>query len=207
MSELLYLACIADFEPAVLDALADRLPPQRRARADACRLPTARAASILGYHLTALGARRLLSDPCLGDFLLDENGKPSLPDPRVSFSISHSDGAVAVLISSRAIPVGVDLEPIRALSPRLAEAIASPSERESLLRPDGAIGLWVRKEAAAKASGGGVFPHSLRGIDCEASHARELTVGGCAHLLAVCPAELGVLPVTRIFPSDLENDI
>ena len=69
-------------------------------------------------------ARRMLGEamgvsPEAIRFVYAENGKPSVAGGGYEFSISHSDDIVVVAI--HAGPVGIDVEHIREVSPRLAK--------------------------------------------------------------------------------------
>ena len=99
------------------------------------------------------------------------------------FSISHSDGAVAVAVSRA--PVGVDIEAIRA--PRcngFAEKILSEdeliafdsvpvSEKEGYL-----IDKWTAKEASFKAAGDTSFIPSRVAVDERHTKTARITIGG-----------------------------
>lgn len=76
----------------------------------------------------------------------------------VSLSISHSRGKGAAAIMQRS--VGVDLEGIRPIEPRVERFFLHPEEsamRAGLTLPDAALHLWSAKEAALKASGCNAF--------------------------------------------------
>lgn len=117
-------------------------------------------------------ARFALSECCpvrLRDwkFGRDRQGKPFIAAPQeyrgISFSISHTDGLVACLIS-RCDLAAVDVERIRSSEdlPRLAPQLLSISEQRSLATLDGDEWLrrffeyWTLKEAYAKALGLGL---------------------------------------------------
>jgi len=80
------------------------------------------------------------------------NGKPELADRSLYFSVSHCED-VALYAFSSASEIGVDVEAIRPI--READAIAAQffSPRERLLD---FLYCWTRKEALAKALGGGL---------------------------------------------------
>ena len=52
-------------------------------------------------------------------FAYAENGKPFVPDSSYEFSVSHSDDMVVVAVHAGA--VGIDIEHVREVSPRLAK--------------------------------------------------------------------------------------
>lgn len=110
------------------------------------------------------------------EFLLSPSGRPSLPGQDLDFSLSHTEGAALIALTTRSA-VGVDIE-------RSSRTISLPSERqqqvlwagsslvdateEPLHQPldlsvatagpthDALLRSWVRLEAYAKAEGQGV---------------------------------------------------
>lgn len=74
------------------------------------------------------------------------------------FSLSHTNGYVAVALS--ALPVGVDVECVSPrFTPRLLERIACSEERDVFPSEDNIAALWTAKEAAFKqiSDGTGAF--------------------------------------------------
>jgi 4'-phosphopantetheinyl transferase len=90
--------------------------------------------------------------------------EPDLPGPALHVNLSTS-GELALIGISRAGPIGVDVERVRADAPVVAWATRffPPSDRAAVLgAPPGTaadvyFALWVRKEAWAKAQGKGVI--------------------------------------------------
>lgn len=84
----------------------------------------------------------------------DAKGRPLIDGGFVS--LSHTDGFAACAVSSS--PVGVDIEAVRTISPRLAERILSPAERTLPHSADPLFLLkkWVAKEAYLKMTGEGI---------------------------------------------------
>ncbi len=106
------------------------------------------------------------------------------------FSLSHTDGAVAVAISNA--EVGVDLENVLAFSarhieelPRLCHEALTARECTAATDVTAFLGLWTRKESLFKYIGTGTFhPQSLSAAD-----ARLRTVSfteGAPMVLSVC---------------------
>ncbi len=115
-------------------------------------------------------------------------GKPWLPGGP-HFNLSHS-GELALIALCADAPVGVDLEHARGLRhpEGLARRMCSPRE---LAHVHGAadltaalLALWVRKEAVAKAEGGGLVT-ALSGIDVLDP---VVSVGGDPYLVHDLPA-------------------
>ena len=95
----------------------------------------------------------------LPEIAVTDRGRPYFPDSPLHFSITHTPRHAFCALSER--PVGIDAEETdRAISPRLAEKILSPTEKErynsAADKPAALLRLWVLKEAAAKLSGEGL---------------------------------------------------
>ncbi len=138
------------------------LEPLRRRKIEACRLDTKKA------ELRAAGA--LLRETLEADSYIVEGplqleylcyGKPYLEDRARHFSISHSGDLVACIVDCR--EVGIDIEKIRPVNPRIAERILNEEEQAELSavseeeRDEALIRIWTRKESVAKCLGGGIF--------------------------------------------------
>ena len=97
----------------------------------------------------------------------DQNGRPFLQSrPDLHCSVAHSAGYGLAAVSDT--PVGVDIERIRAHSPRVLSLIASPAEIQVLMRrgevTDMVTRCWTIKESVLKGLGVGlaVAPGRLR---------------------------------------------
>jgi len=105
---------------------------------------------------TALGAR--LGVPAAEvEFAEGPHGKPELPGMRLRFNLSHS-GERAVIAMADGVEVGIDVERT-ARSSRAVERTLTDGERAALPAGDRHVELlrvWCRKEALAKAIGGGL---------------------------------------------------
>lgn len=110
----------------------------------------------------ARSALRLILSMYAGDdafrlgFTYGPHGKPKLlPFSDVEFNLSHA-GDWAMIAVTQSVPVGVDVERIRAniemapLLERLGETDL-PTERQELYQ------AWTRREARSKAAGGALF--------------------------------------------------
>ncbi len=138
------------------------LEPLRRRKIEACRLDAKKA------ELRAAGA--LLRETLEADGYVSEGplqleylcyGKPYLEDRERHFSISHSGELVACIVDCR--EVGIDIEKIRSVNPRIADRILNEDEKAELARvpederDEALICIWTRKESVAKCLGGGIF--------------------------------------------------
>ena len=98
-----------------------------------------------------------------GDFVLeeDEQGKPFLLGSRLHVSLSHSGGYAAATIAD--VPLGLDLQSLRDISPRVLKRLYSREENAWIKLAEGAEGqkravrLWTMKEAYGKLLGRGIF--------------------------------------------------
>lgn len=97
-------------------------------------------------------------------FTKTANGKWVCPD--FYFSLSHTDGAICVAVSSR--PVGVDIERAVPLRERFADKILTKDERtyyDTLGKEEGGeflLDAWVKKESLFKLLGEESLLPSLR---------------------------------------------
>ena len=125
--------------------LLEFLPPERRQRL--LRLPRReqRREPLCAYRLLGAALEEEHGWKTLPPMAYGPLGKPYFPDfPQVSFGISHTEGAVLVGLSDRAI--GVDIERLRPVSDGLVERFGAGSA-EAFFQG------WVRREARAKRTG------------------------------------------------------
>lgn len=141
-----------------VNAYLDFLPPQRRERALRCRGVVDRDNCILSYLLLrhALKSRFGLHDPVIE---FPQRGKPFLPEHAdIHFNISHCRSGCMVGVS--AVPIGVDMQDIRAFSPRVVEYCCSENERKCIgqsTQPDAEFArIWAMKESWLKLTGNGI---------------------------------------------------
>jgi 4'-phosphopantetheinyl transferase len=132
------------------------LPPARRAEIGGWNNPRDKQRSLLGTRLLASGLQRLGgAAEVLATLRHPPQARPTLDLP-VDFSISHGVGRVVCALSTCG-PVGIDVE---ALGPLLAKDFhlyLSPAERDWAGRSARRFyAAWTRKEAVAKATGGGL---------------------------------------------------
>ena len=162
MTELWCLKWTRPLTVAEQEQLTAALPPHRRKRKAG------------DEALCAYGLLRLAMGGGLPAMALGERGKPYFPEFSDShFSISHTDGAALVGISDQ--PIGVDIENIRPIGPRVKEKLgADLSDEEAFHR-------WTALEAHAKRTGRGVgeFLHGDMRIPKNCT-ALEIGEGYCA---------------------------
>jgi 4'-phosphopantetheinyl transferase len=149
-----------------VDSLLSLLSPDERHRAESFRHGARRETAIVTRGLLRkLLAKYHAPEAGLIQFRYGVHGKPLLEDTNFHFNTSHSHDLV-VFAFTRAGEVGVDIERIRADTPRLreiAEKYFAPGELKPLLampdaeRTEAFFRCWTRKEAFLKARGDGVF--------------------------------------------------
>jgi 4'-phosphopantetheinyl transferase len=149
---------IADFAPA--KALRN-LSEEELKRAARIRHSGDRLRFVLGRHLLQVAMAEITGVEKHYTVHQKENGKPYLADTGldwIDFSISHSDRAVAVAISSVG-RVGVDIERVNGIDPESIESLFTARELEDFSRLPAAerrlacISAWSEKEAIAKFHG------------------------------------------------------
>jgi 4'-phosphopantetheinyl transferase len=154
----------------ILDALANLLTTQERARADRYRFSDDRRRSIVARAATRrfLG-RYLWIDPAALVIVEEEFGKPVLRGHEIEFNASHSGDLVA-LAFAKETAVGVDVERRRKLTDAIALARRYFSAEEVAIVEraadveDAFFAIWTAKEAIVKASGKGIGTGDLHGF-------------------------------------------
>ena len=148
------------------------LTDDERARADRFYTPDLATRWLLGRSaLRSILGRYTGVPPSALALVAEAHGKPAI-DPTVmarqpstlpAFNLTHA-GELALLAVSRAMPLGIDVERVRAVrdASGIAERFFSPVERDQFRRLDpddrdrGFFRCWTRKEAFIKAIGEGL---------------------------------------------------
>ena len=183
MTALWYITWQRALTKAEERALTAHLPPRRLARLEQTRSPQQRMEVLCAYGLLRLA----LGEEGLPAIALGERGKPFFPErPDLHFSLSHTEGTALVGLSDR--PIGVDIEKLRPLPPRVQAAFG------------GDIWRWTALEAQSKRSGRGVgeFLHKIE----EGPGAVALDVGEGYAASAACegPVSLRFCALEDILP-------
>lgn len=123
------------------------------------------------------------------DLKKQENGKWICPE--FHFSISHSAGYAAVIVSDTGC--GIDLEKHRKLLPGIEKKILTERERKSYLAIQNEeeksrflLRKWTEKEAIFKCVGGRALMPATIEVDDFSLLTRDLNLGGELFCLAVC---------------------
>lgn len=130
-------------------AMTSLLPPQRRERLAKVRDSAKRRETLCAWTLLRMALHETMGWDSLPEVEFSVSGKPGFTNwPDVQFSLSHTSGAVLVGLSSQ--PIGVDMERIRAVSPRAMQRVGGVDCPEEFFR------RWVALEARGKRSGWGI---------------------------------------------------
>jgi 4'-phosphopantetheinyl transferase len=147
-----------ELRPEAARRLGSALTAEERARAGRLRRPGhAERWTVARGTLRLLLGERLGVAPEAVEIATNAHGKPHLRDAGLRFNVSHS-GDVALVALAEGREVGVDVERL-ARSSAAIERTLTPAERDALGATDrhaGLLQVWCRKEALAKAIGGGL---------------------------------------------------
>ena len=94
----------------------------------------------------------ILKRKYIGDYYLNEYGKPLSKDK--CFNISHSHGYIALVMDT--VNIGIDIEKIRDVDRDLMDYISNVEERNYIHDNVSFFEIWTNKEALVKASGTGI---------------------------------------------------
>jgi len=152
-------------DPDAAPGLIALLDGHERDRLARFRQPPDRARYLAAHALTRLVLAPLVGRPP-ATLVFDrrcrcgeQHGKPTLPGAP-AFSLTHGGELVGVAVRPAGGPVGLDVEPVRALSDLdgLVRHVSSPAElaRAQPVTPDAFLTAWTRKEALLKATGDGI---------------------------------------------------
>lgn len=89
----------------------------------------------------------------IGDYYIDLNNKPQ--SDNIFFNISHSYGR-AVLAKTKINQIGVDIEKIRDINPKLITYISNKEELDYIEDEKTFFEIWTSKESILKSSGMGI---------------------------------------------------
>ena len=121
-----------------------------------------------------------------------EGGKPYLKDSEIEFSVSHSHGYAAVVISDHS-KVGIDIETAEISTEKaakLAERFFSNAEKlEFQAHSDSFLKLWTKKEAYAKMQGtplSDLIVNEKKAPNAERANAVFYELSADGHPVTVC---------------------
>ena len=145
---------------ALPDELLSCLPEERLLQLGQLHPRYARQSALAEALLRMLLAEETGRSPRSFEILRERGEKPRCPG--FEFSLSHTDGAAAAMVSENA--VGVDIEKIRTPRLRVAGRFFPPDELEYMReRPAPRFWkLWTRREAVFKQGGSGKILNSCQ---------------------------------------------
>ena len=79
----------------------------------------------------------------VGDFSIDEHGKPLSKNK--FFNVSHSHGLVMIALCKEC-PIGIDLELVRPVDQNLIDYVTSEEERKEIKEVKDFFKIWTNKE-------------------------------------------------------------
>ena len=143
-----FLRSVAEFSPTEYQQCLALAAPERQ---------TAKPASLLGEWMVKTALSQRLQLP-LASIVLHRTpkGKPYADLP-LQFSISHSGDWVAVAIDQQ--PIGIDLEVLRPINPKLTRKVCTEQDLLHLESGDPDqrfLEIWTAKEAYFKRIGTGI---------------------------------------------------
>jgi 4'-phosphopantetheinyl transferase len=155
----------APVDPGSAPGLRALLDPVEQARLNRFRRAEDRSRYLAAHALTRLVLGPLVGRPPAA-LVFDrrcrcgeQHGKPTLPGGP-AFSFTHGGDLVGVAVRMAGGPIGLDVEPVRALSDMdgMARHVGSPAElaRGDLAGVDAFFSAWTGKEALLKATGDGI---------------------------------------------------
>lgn len=152
------------------------MPPAKRARVDRLKNEDARVRSVCAHF----AAMRLVTETLgIADPVISarESDAPFIENSTAFISIAHSDKYVACAVSD--VPVGIDIEKIRDVSPALCARVCVDEELEYIAKGDTAtrfFEIWTGKEAYFKMLGTGIT--DLKSVNVLALRRRIFTKNG-----------------------------
>lgn len=189
----------------MIEKAASLLPPARLAKAQGCRSKQAYLDSVVGFWLVHYALTRIDPNAAPKDWRIGEAGKPYFANSNLHFSLSHTEGCIAVALDTA--PVGIDVQKIaphkegfakRWLNEQEAHAVAASDDPDTTL-----CAVWCAKEAVCKQSGTGLCSAPQK-IDTASAAATQFTLSGERYALAAAPSpalpELQIIPLLQFLP-------
>ena len=185
----IFLCDVGNIPQDAIKKAATRLPecraPKSDARADAF------IARVVGTLLAEHAIKQISPETVCENWKISAEGKPFIVNCPVQFSISHTNGIVAVAVSP-STPVGLDIEAIRPMRDGFAARYFSEREQAEIASssdPDEAlIRLWTAKEATGKYHGTGLG-NKVAEIDTQNAVSALFEKNGTRFALSLVPQE------------------
>lgn len=185
------LICVAYTQgagPETLSLFLPTLSPAQQSRINSIKVSEKRLQSLCAHLLARHCLEQYFAGHTPPELCFAASGKPVLPGSEgVYISLSHTRGAVAAAVSD--MPIGVDIEGVRAVRPSV-EKLFSPQELSLFPEYDRSrrlLALWTRREAQFKCTGESTVRRApSRSVDSNRMLTRELDGGERGFILSVC---------------------
>ena len=150
---------VDSIEDGFLESVVALLSEERCAKMMRLRTPLKKKASAIAYLLLRLALSDVYGIEEVVEFDYIEKGKPVLRNyPHIHFNLSHSNSAVACVVSD--VPVGVDVQHIAPISDKVARRVLTGDEygkfKESRIPDEYFCEIWTTKESFLKKTGQGI---------------------------------------------------
>jgi 4'-phosphopantetheinyl transferase len=152
----IYICNTADVTQSELDTWFDAMGEERKNEVSRIINAKKKISKIVSDHL----CRKAISESCgITDkeivFTKNKHGKPFAENLPVFFSVSHSADMVICAVSDKEI--GIDIEKIKPVNPKMSEKFATEKEIEYIRSTEnGFFEIWTLKEAYFKCIGTGL---------------------------------------------------
>ncbi len=147
-----------------LQEMIQEMPKERREKANQYKRIEDKKACAMAYYLLCQGLKEEYGIEKKPTFIYNEYGKPFLKEnPKIFFNISHTKNIVVCAISN--VEVGVDVEEIRDISPRVVEKMLNEKEKNEAKSEKDFTKYWTIKEAVSKCEGTGLANFDYKNID------------------------------------------
>lgn len=150
---------------------------------------------------------KYLKDKYVGSYYLDGHKKPLSDDK--CFNLSHSDEMIVLGLCD--VDIGVDIEHVKDISPKMKRFIASDSEFEYMSDREAFFEIWTNKESLVKCKGTGIVSkpakipglpiNGLRIFDNEAYTSKTVKLGDYIISVSVKgdePFEIEQINITKL---------
>ena len=123
---------INDFTPRAYKKWYELLSEQKKLRIDSMKFDDDKKRSVAGEMLAKTTIGKYLNIPAEHiEIVQSNNGKPYAVNFNIEFNISHCEEIVVCAINNT--PVGIDIERIRPISPKVAKKFFTIAEQEYIL--------------------------------------------------------------------------
>lgn len=184
---------INDFTPRAYKKWYELLSEQKKLRIDSMKFDDDKKRSVAGEMLAKTTIGKYLNIPAEHiEIVQSNNGKPYAVNFNIEFNISHCEEIVVCAINNT--PVGIDIERIRPISPKVAKKFFTIAEQEYILGKTPCaedydtefndvqlkrfFECWTAKEAYLKYTGEGLTDN-LSALEIDNTHITKIIENDC----------------------------